>query len=117
MLRGIRGAITVEKNEKKEILKATRELLESLLEQNSVQSQDIASIFFSMTPDLNAEFPALAAREMGLDLVPLLCVSEIDKPGALKKCIRILIHVNTDKSLDQIRHLYLKGAKVLREEL
>ena len=97
MLRGIRGAITAEKNGKTEILDATRELIKKMLDENDVKTENIASILFSMTPDLNAEFPAAAARQMGLNLVPLFCVSEIAKPGALQKCIRVLIHVNTKR--------------------
>jgi chorismate mutase len=116
MLRGIRGAITAEKNGKKEILGATQELLRKMLDENQITSDQIASIIFSMTPDLNAEFPAAAARQMGLSLVPLFCVSEIAKPGGLQKCIRILIHMNTEKDLSGIKHIYLKGARVLREE-
>lgn len=116
MLRGIRGAITAQKNEKKEILDATKELLEKIVRENQVDKKDIASIIFSMTPDLDAEFPAAAAREMGLKLTPLFCVSEIAKPGALSRCIRILMHINTDKTPEHIKHIYLKGAKVLREE-
>src|ERR1700730_4185589 len=114
--RGIRGATTVERNEREEILAATTELLELLISQNDLRAEDIASAIFTMTGDLDAEFPALAAREMGWTNVPLICTREIPVPGSLGKCIRILLHVNTTRSAYEIRHVYLRGAVHLRPE-
>jgi len=115
-VRGLRGAITVEENTKQEILAATKQLLSSMLQENEVQIEEIASVIFSVTKDLNAEFPAAAAREMGWNNLPLLCTYEIDIPGSLPKCIRILIHLNTEKSQSQIKHIYLKEATTLRRD-
>lgn len=117
MVRAIRGAITVENNEKDEILSATAELLKELLEKNQVDRESLIEMIFTLTPDLDAVFPAVAARKLGITNVPLMCMSEIPVAGALQKCVRILIHINTDKSLDKIKHIYLKGAKVLRPDL
>jgi chorismate mutase len=116
-VRGIRGAITVERNTREEIIAATKELLLSLVRENGIEIEDIASIFFTLTPDLNAEFPALAARELGWQYVPLLCAQEIDVPGAMGKVLRVLMHVNTEKSQKELKHLYLKGAATLRLDL
>ncbi|PRX27465.1 chorismate mutase [Orenia metallireducens] len=117
MIRGIRGAITVENNDTEEILVATKELLEKVAEENGIIEDKIASIIFSMTSDLNQVFPAVAARELDWTNVPLFCVKELEIEGALSRCIRILIHYNTDKKQDQIKHIYLKGAKSLRPDL
>ena len=115
--RGIRGATTVQRNEREEILAATTELLELLIQQNELQADDVASAIFTMTDDLDAAFPALAARLMGWTNVPLLCTGEIPVPGSLGKCIRILLHVNTTRSAAEIRHVYLRGAVNLRPEV
>ena len=117
MVRAIRGAITVNENEDSQIFAATEELLSEIMKQNSINKDDLISMIFTLTPDLNACFPARAARNIGFDNVPLMCMSEIDVKGALEKCIRILIHTNSDKSLDEIKHIYLKGATVLRPDL
>lgn len=117
VLRGIRGAITVERNEAAEIAAATRELIETIIKENSLDPEDIASAIFTVTSDLDAGFPATAVREMGWRYVPLLCANEINVPGSLGRCIRVLIHVNTEKSQKEIKHVYLKGAVVLREDL
>ena len=114
--RGIRGATTVERNEREEILAATKELLGLLIQQNELRAGDVASAIFTMTGDLDAEFPALAAREMGWTNVPLMCTREIPVPGSLGKCIRILLHVNTTRSAAEIRHVYIRGAVHLRPE-
>jgi len=116
MLRGIRGAITAKKNSKTEILSATIRLLAEMIRLNKLKAADIASIIFSATQDLNAEFPARAAREIGLNQVPLLCVTEIKVKKSLKKCIRILVHVNTNRKQEDMKHIYLEGAKLLRKE-
>lgn len=115
-LRGIRGATTVESNTPDEILKETRILLQEVMTVNQISAEDIASILFSVTRDLNSEFPAKAAREMGLVNTPLLCFNEIDVPGSLGKCIRILLHVNSTVPQAEIKHIYLKEAKSLRPD-
>ncbi|OGC07607.1 chorismate mutase [candidate division WOR-1 bacterium RIFOXYA2_FULL_36_21] len=116
MLRGVRGATTVENNTVSDVLNATKELLKEILDANSLNVNDIASIIFSATDDLNAEFPAKAARLMGLDQVPLLCSREIAVPKSLEKCIRVLMHINSNKQQKEIKHIYLKNAKDLRKE-
>lgn len=117
-LRGIRGAVTVERNSSEDILSATGELLAAIISENQLVPEDIASAFFTVTADLNAEFPATAARElMGWTYVPMLCATEIDVPGRLGKCIRIMVHVNTTKSQQELKHIYLRGATVLRRDL
>lgn len=117
VVRGIRGAITVERNDQQEILQATRELLEKLVEENKLEVEDICSVFFTVTQDLDAEFPAKAARSIGWDYVPLVCALELDVEGALPKCIRVLAHVNTCKSQRDIKHVYLRQAAKLRPDL
>nr|WP_223258444.1 MULTISPECIES: chorismate mutase [Thermogemmatispora] len=114
--RGIRGATTVERNDRREILAATAELLQLMVELNQIQSEDVASVIFSVTDDLDAAYPAQAARELGWTEVALLCVREIPVPGSLRKCIRILLHVNTERSPAELRHVYLRGAVQLRPE-
>jgi chorismate mutase len=116
-LRGIRGAIDVSANEKQEILGATRELLQELLTQNLVKIEEIAAILFSVTADLNAAFPAEAARQLGWSRVPLMCFREIDVPGSLPRCVRVLMFVNSKKTPEEIRHIYLRGAMALRKDL
>ncbi len=117
-VRGIRGAITVENNDSKEILDATKELLSAIVTQNKLDPADIASAFFTVTKDLNAEFPATAAREfLGWDMVPMLCGNEIDVPNRLSKCIRVLVLVNTEKTQSELKHVYLREATVLRKDI
>ena len=115
--RGVRGAITVENNEREEILLATRQLLAMMIQLNEIESADVGSAVFSSTHDLDAEFPALAARQLGWLEVPLLCTHEISVPGALPHCIRVLLHWNTNKSQEEITHIYLKDAIKLRPDL
>ena len=115
--RGVRGATTVDTNDREEILQATRELLALVIRRNGIDKQDVASATFSTTVDLDAEFPALAARQLGWLEVPLLCSHEISVPGSLKKCIRVLVHWNTDKSQSEIQHIYVRGAVRLRPDL
>lgn len=114
--RGIRGATTVDANTAKSIYASTKELLREMIEANAVDKDDMASIIFTTTDDLNAAFPAKAAREMGMSNTPLLCSREINVPDSLKSCLRILILFNTDKKPDDIKHIYLKGAAVLRAD-
>lgn len=113
--RGIRGATTVENNDRDEIWTATSELLHLIVERNDLRTEDIASAIFTTTDDLDAAFPARAARYMGWTEVPLMCMREISVPGSLGKCIRVLLHVNTERSAGEIRHVYLKEAVNLRE--
>ena len=115
-LRGIRGATVADANSKEAIASATEELLTALIEHNQIQEATIATIFFSVTPDLDAEFPAVAARKMGFQDTPLLCLTEIPVPNSLGKCIRILIHLNTKKNQTDMRHVYLKEAITLRPD-
>jgi chorismate mutase len=112
--RGIRGATTVEQNTREEILSATTELLQLLIRQNDLHAEDIASAIFSLTEDLDAEFPAVAARTLGWTDVPLMCTREIPVPGSLGKCIRVMLHVNTTRGLTEIQHVYIRGAVNLR---
>ena len=114
MVRGIRGATTVEENSPRAILAATRELLQELIARNTIDIGQIAAVFFTTTPDLNAEFPAVGARQLGWDDVPLLCGHEMAVPSALPGCIRVLLLVNTEKSQREIEHVYLRGAVTLR---
>src|SRR2546425_6014953 len=113
LTRGVRGATTIEANSPESILDATRELLAAMLKANDLDVEYVASAFFTATPDLNAEFPALAARDMGWQHVALLCGHEMNKPGSLPMCVRILLHINTDKPASDMKHVYLRGARVL----
>jgi chorismate mutase len=115
--RGVRGATTVRENTREAILAGTRELLAAMIQENDVQAADVASVIFTTTCDLNAEFPALAARQLGWMDVPLLCTHEINVPGALQRCIRILVNWNTDRDQHQIQHVYLRDAVALRPDL
>ena len=112
--RGIRGATTVERNDREQILAATRELLEVLVRLNGLRPDDVAYVWFTVTPDLDAEFPAFAAREIGWTEVPLMCGREIPVPGAIAGCIRVLIDWNTAKTQREVRHAFLQRAKELR---
>ncbi|MEE8637523.1 MAG: chorismate mutase [Candidatus Margulisiibacteriota bacterium] len=113
-IRGIRGATTVSNNAKEEIIAATKKLLSEIAKRNQIGIKEIASVVFSVTKDLNAEFPAVAARELEWNETPLLCTREIDVPGSLPKCIRVLLHVNTDKKQNEMEHIYLREAVSLR---
>jgi len=115
--RGIRGATSVATNTKEEILVATKELLHKLIEANHLEKEAVACVFLTTTTDLNAEFPALAARQLGWTDVALLCAQEIDVPGSFRKCIRILILYNTEKRADELVHVYIRGTEVLRQDL
>jgi chorismate mutase len=117
LIRGLRGATTVASNDAAEIAERTRELLQFLMDANGMLPEDVASLLFTVTEDLDAQFPAVAAR--GLPEwkdVPLLCAREIPVPGSLGHCIRVLIHWNTDRPQSQVRHVFLRGARHLRPE-
>lgn len=115
--RGIRGATTVEANDPAAITAATRQLLERMVDANSLSVDNIASVTFTATPDLDAAYPARAAREIGWVKIPLLCVQEMNVAGSLPRCIRVLVHWNTDLRPDQIHHVYLGRARTLRPDL
>lgn len=114
--RGVRGATTVDANTRDEILAATRELLRRLIAANDIRPEDVASVIFSTTSDLNAEFPAVAARQLGWHESALFCTHEMNVPGALERCIRVLIHWNTERSLDDVEHVYIREARDLRPD-
>lgn len=116
-VRAVRGAIQVDADERDEILEATTELLMAILVRNHLSPDDLISVIFTATPDLRSEFPAYAARQMGITDVPLLCASEIDVPGAMPRVLRLLAHVNTELSRHDLRHVYLRGAEGLRTDL
>jgi chorismate mutase len=115
--RAIRGATTVESDSPDQIRRATRELLETIVDRNGITSADVISAIFTVTHDLTSEFPAHAARELGWLDVPLLCTLEIPVPGSLAKCIRVLLHVESPASRAEIRHVYLHDARALRPDL
>lgn len=117
-VRGIRGATTVEANTKEAILEAAGELLREIIRANDIKTEDVASAYFSTTTDLNAEFPAVVARrDFGWTNIALMCGHEMDVPGSLRMCLRILLHVNTETPQDKVCHVYLRGATVLRPDL
>ncbi|MBN1453228.1 MAG: chorismate mutase [Anaerolineales bacterium] len=116
--RGVRGATTITKDGKEEVLSATCELLDAILAANpDLKTEDIASVLFTVTDDIASVYPALAARQMGWNLVPMMCACEIPVPGSLPLCIRVLIHWNTDKEQQEIKHIYLRNAVKLRPDL
>ena len=117
-VRGIRGATTVERDAAEDVLDATRELLEAVLERNGITDFDeVISAVFTTTPDLTSTFPAEAARGLGMRHVPLLCASEIAVPGAMPRCVRVLLHVETQRSPREVVHVYLRDAKRLRPDV
>jgi chorismate mutase len=116
-IRGIRGAIQLDKDTQDEMVSAVSELLAQMLSSNGLQTEDLISIIFTATPDLTSEFPAVAARKIGFGNVPLLCSVEIDVPQALPRVVRILLHAHLDRPLAEVKHIYLRGATVLRKDL
>ena len=114
--RGIRGATTVSQNTREAIIAASKELLQEMTEANGVEVDDVASVLFTMTSDLDAAFPAAAARELGWYQTALLCAQEIDVPDSMPSCLRILMLINTEKNIDEIVHVYIRGTEGLREE-
>jgi chorismate mutase len=116
-VRAARGAIQVDANERDVILEGASELVAAVMERNGIASEDLISILFTATPDLNAEFPAYAARLLGLTDVPLMCAGEIPVAGAMPKVLRLLAHFETDRSRADLRHVYLRGAVALRTDL
>ena len=116
-VRALRGATTVERDDATEIVSATEELLRELFARNEVAPGDLVSLVFTATPDLTSEFPAAAARALGVSEVPLLCATEIAVPGAPPRCIRVLAHLYTARDYASLRHVYLRGARQLRTDL
>ena len=116
-VRGIRGAINIAVNTKEEILSKSRELLEAIVKANGIAAEDIACAIFTLTPDLNADFPAYAARQLGWRDVPLMCARELDVPAAMEKVIRVLLLVNSDTPSSKIKHQYLGDTPKLRPDL
>jgi len=117
VVRALRGATTVDADTPEQITERTLALLDAMLERNGVEHEDLISILFTATPDVTAMFPATAARTMGLGDVPLLCAAEIAVPGATARCIRVLLHMTSDRGRHQLHHVYLEGARGLRDDL
>lgn len=117
LVRALRGATTVEHDDAEEIADATRELLTSMIQANEIDLDDVISVLFTTSPDLTATFPAAAARGIGFHTVPLMCASEIDVPGAKRRCIRVLMHTYSTRTRAEMRHVYLRDAQNLRDDL
>lgn len=116
-IRAIRGAIQLETDERSHLLQSTAELVTKVMHANSLQSADLISVWFTATPDVTSEFPAVAARELGLGDVPLMCSVEMNVAGALPRVIRLMMHVETNTPRPEIQHVYLRGAQALRSDL
>jgi chorismate mutase len=116
-VRAVRGAVQVEANDKAAICTGTAELVTEVMGRNNLSTDQVISVIFSATPDLDAEFPALAARKLGFQEVPLLCCSEIPVPGAMPRVVRLMMHVETELSRPQVHHVYLRGAAALRLDI
>lgn len=117
MIRAIRGAIQLDSDDREHLLKSTAELISKTLHANGIDNADLVSILFTATPDITSEFPALAARELGLGDVPLMCAVEMNVAGAMPRVIRLMIHANSNKARGEIQHVYLRGATALRLDL
>ena len=116
-VRAIRGAVQLERDEREHLLASVDELIREILGQNSLSTDDLISMLFTATPDLHSEFPALAARQLGIGDVPLLCAQELDIDGSMPRVIRVLVHAETDLAKTDVRHVYLRGAAALRRDL
>lgn len=116
-LRAIRGAITLERDERDHLHERTQELVEEIMRANEVTPEDIVSVLFTCTPDITSDFPAAAARQLGFGAVPLMCAQEMAVPGALPLVVRAMMHLDTDRPRDQIQHVYLRDAVSLRRDL
>jgi chorismate mutase len=116
-VRAIRGAVQVDANEREILLECTTELVAEVMNRNGLVPDDVISVLFTTTPDLTAEFPALAARKLGFQDVPLLCASEIAVPGAMPRVVRLLMHVDTSRPRSAVTHVYLRGAAALRLDI
>ncbi|GAA2304581.1 chorismate mutase [Actinomadura sp. NPDC048955] len=116
-VRAVRGATQTDADEREQILEATTELVAEVMARNELTTDDVISVIFTVTPDLTAEFPALAARKLGFHEVPLLCATEIGVPGALPRVIRLMAHIATDRPRSDVQHVYLRGATALRLDI
>ena len=116
-VRAIRGATQLDRDDRDHLLASVDELIRAILEQNEIDHDDLISMMLTATPDLRSEFPAVAARALGIGDVPLICAQEIDVKGALPRVIRVMVHAHSDRARDQIRHVYLRGAVALRRDL
>ncbi|MES9542451.1 MULTISPECIES: chorismate mutase [unclassified Actinomadura] len=116
-VRAVRGATQIDADDRDQILEATTELVSEVMARNGLSTDDVISVVFTVTPDLTAEFPALAARKLGFHEVPLLCATEIGVPGALPRVIRLMAHIATDRSRSEVQHVYLRGATALRLDI
>ncbi|GAB3686773.1 chorismate mutase [Angustibacter aerolatus] len=116
-VRAIRGAVQLDVDEREHLLASTRELVSAVMEANDLGTDQLISIVFTVTADVRSEFPAVAARELGMGDVPLLCTTEIDVPGALPRVVRLMAHVETDAPRAQVQHVYLRGAAALRRDI
>ena len=116
-VRAVRGAVQISGNDRDEILAGTTELVTEVMSRNELSTEDVISVLFTATPDLTAEFPALAARKLGFQEVPLLCASEIDVPGAMPRVVRLMMHVETSKPRSALQHVYLRGAAAQRLDI
>jgi len=116
-VRAIRGAVQVDANERDALLEAATELISEVMTRNGLTTDDVISVLFTTTPDLTAEFPALAARKLGFTDVPLMCASEIAVPGALPLVVRLMAHVETERPRSELQHVYLRGAQALRLDI
>jgi chorismate mutase len=117
VVRAIRGATQLDADDREHLLTSVEELIRAILEQNDVRSEDLISMILTATPDLRSEFPAVAARALGIGDVPLICAQEIDVEGALPRVIRVMVHVHSERTRAEIRHVYLRGAAALRRDL
>jgi chorismate mutase len=117
VVRAIRGAIRLERDEREHLLAAVAELLTEIMERNQISTDDLISVIFTATPDLRSEFPALGARSLGFKDVPLLCAQEIDVPGAMSRVIRVMVHAELDQPRSGVQHVYLRGAEALRKDI
>src|ERR1700749_3709225 len=116
-VRAVRGAIQVDSADRDAILEATAELVAEVLSRNDLTTDDVISVLFTVTPDLTAEFPALAARKLGFHAVPLMCATEIPVKGAMPRVVRLMAHVDTERPRAQVQHVYLRGAVGLRQDI
>ncbi|NDU73955.1 chorismate mutase [Actinomadura sp. DSM 109109] len=116
-VRAVRGATQIDADDRDQILEATTELVSEVMARNELTTDDVISVIFTVTPDLTAEFPALAARKLGFHEVPLLCATEIGVPGALPRVIRLMAHIATDRARSDVQHVYLRGATALRLDI
>ena len=116
-VRAVRGATQIDADDREQLLEATTELVSAVMARNGLSTDDVISVIFTVTPDLTAEFPALAARKLGFHDVPLLCATEIGVPGALPRVIRLMAHIETDRPRADVQHVYLRGATSLRLDI